>query len=140
MLGGEPVSLHEANTYDLSQILADRYGPGYIAPPRLTNLAERNGLGTAGVLDGAAEAREFEHGRYQSVMQSTVRKVSLITRCAAAAHAGTLKTNASVWSRHGGNLSGIANALWGHPLVRLAGVVFSGISAGLWLGNALGVF
>ncbi len=140
VLGGEPVSLHDANTYDLARILPDRYGPDYAPPPRLLSLAERNGFSSAGFLNGNEEAAAFENGRYFAVLQSNLRKVAVITEVAAAANANALKTDASVWAQHRGHLSALAQTVWGNPLVRIAGVVFSGISAGLYLGNMLGVF
>lgn len=140
VLGGEPVSLHDANTYDLARILPDRYGPDYAPPPRLLSLAERNGFSSAGFLNGNEEAAAFENGRYFAVLQSNLRKVAVITEVAAAANANALKTDASVWAQHCGHLSALAQTVWGNPLVRIAGVVFSGISAGLYLGNMLGVF
>jgi len=139
VLGGEPFVLHEASKYDLARLLIDIFGTDYIENPKLENLARLNALSLSGYLDGAAEAEAFEHGRYQAVLQSNLRKVGLIAAYATMAHDRTLRTEASWWTRHGGRVGEVTRQLWNYPVLRLGFSVVGALSFGLSVLRLLGV-
>lgn len=114
VLGGTPTTIHESQRFDLSRLLVEIYGVGYIAHPRLENLLEKNSIGRIQFLTGAEEATAFIEKNYVALHQSTLRKVDVIANIAGRAHDRTLKTNASWWDLHGGSLKGAAEWLTAH--------------------------
>ena len=64
VLGGNPITIPDANRTDLAWILIDLYGPAYAAHPRLENLLALNAISRQHFLTGAEEATAFEHQAY----------------------------------------------------------------------------
>lgn len=137
VLGGGPHILEDNYKTDLSRLLIDIYGVGYIGHPRLETLLEKNHIAPRDFLKGADEARAFEEQNYVALHQSTLRKVDVISNIAGRAHDCNLKTNTTWWEMHGGrgrtaliwmaenrtfqvaaglaSLAGLALALWAFP-------------------------
>lgn len=133
VLGGVPTAIPERSRISLSQLLLDIYGTDYIGHPRLETLARKNSITMLGFLGGADEARAFAEGRYKELQQSTLRKVDVLADIAERACRRTLKTDASWWVQHGGNIRGAWD--W---IVSNATILFFIALAGLVLG-ALGL-
>jgi hypothetical protein len=104
VLGGEPVRIPERWRLDLSPLFKDLYGSEYIEHPRLPALAQKNGITMLRGLSGKDEAEAFKRKDYVALHQSTLRKVDILHSLAERAYHGTLKTNASWWTRRGGTL------------------------------------
>ncbi|WP_084462757.1 hypothetical protein [Oceanibaculum pacificum] len=104
VLGGEPFVIDDNNKIDLSRLLIDIYGVGYIDHPRMERLLDKNHIAPRDFLSGAEEARAFEDRNFVGLHQSTLRKVDVIANIAGRAHDRNLKTNASWWAMHGGRL------------------------------------
>ena len=102
--GIEMYDIPEPRRYDLSRMMIDIYGVGYIGHPRLQNLLKANDIKPLDFLSGGEEARAFDEKKYVALHQSTLRKVDILANLAARAHDGTLRTNATWWvarqSRH----------------------------------------
>lgn len=96
VLGGAAPDLMSMSRLDLARVLRDIYGPGYVAPPRLLNLARMNGLPVRDYLDGKAEADAFERGAYAAVKRSTLVKLQLILDVLHLAHEGALRTGPAI--------------------------------------------
>jgi hypothetical protein len=116
-LGGTPVSVPEANRYDLSRLLVSIYGTGYIAHPRLDNLMKRNHVTARDFLTGPEEAAAFEEKQFVRLHQSTLRKVDVLANLAGRAHAGDLKTLASWWEVNGRSIKATGEWLREHWLL-----------------------
>jgi hypothetical protein len=61
VLGGEPYVVEDTKKFDLSRLLIDIYGVGYIDHPRMEKLLEKNHIAPRDFLTGADEARAFEN-------------------------------------------------------------------------------
>ncbi len=92
LLGGSPVSVPETSRVDLSRLLADIYGPRYVAPPHFETLARLNELPIRGMLAGRDEADAFERGEYAAVKRSTLVKVRVMFDVLQLAHDDVLVT------------------------------------------------
>lgn len=126
-LGGMPVSIPEANRYDLSRLLVSIYGIGYIGHPRLDNLMRENHITARDFLIGADEAAAFESKQFVKLHQSTLRKVDVLANIAERAHAGDLKTLSGWWEIHGRSIKAIGEWIREHwligALIALGGLV-----------------
>jgi hypothetical protein len=125
VLGGTPERIPEQRRLDLSPLFKDLYGSEYIGHPRLPKLAERNGITMLRGISGAEEAKAFERKDYVALHQSTLRKVDILHSLAERAYRGTLKTNASWWTVHGGNVRGawmwvVENKSWAFIIAAVA--------------------
>ncbi|MEQ1772347.1 MAG: hypothetical protein ABL891_01075 [Burkholderiales bacterium] len=133
-LGDTPVSVPEANRYDLSRLLVSIYGTGYVGHPRLEKLMTLNHVTPRDFLTGAQEAAAFEEKQFVKLHQSTLRKVDVLANLAGRAHAGDLKTLASWWEVNGRSIKAIGEWLREHwligALVAIAGIVSK--VAGWW--------
>jgi hypothetical protein len=121
--GGNPIVIPDDNKFDLSRLLVDIYGVGYIGHPRLDNLVTKNNITRLGFLTGAEEAAAFESHNYVGLHQSTLRKVDVLANIAGRAQDRTLKTNATWWERNGSSFRGVADTVASHPLYVLLAVV-----------------
>lgn len=117
--GCGPVEIPEDKLINLSDVLADKYGPHYIGDPQLKSLIERNRMGHRDFLDGAQEAAAFDHKEYVKLHQSTLRKVDMLAHIAQRAYDGTLKTNATWWEEHGGVVRALADSITENPWIIL---------------------
>jgi hypothetical protein len=115
-----PVEIPEDKLINLSDVLADKYGPRYIGDPRLKRLLERNRMGHKDFLDGAQEALAFDSGEYVKLHQSTLRKVDILAHIGQKAYDGTLKTDATWLEQHGGVVQALADAITETPWIIIA--------------------
>ena len=104
VLGQNPYVLEDANKFDLSRLLIDIYGVGYIDHPRMEKLLSKNHIAPRDFLTGAQEAAAFENRDFVALHQSTLRKVDIIANIAGRAHDRNLKTNTTWWGMHGGRV------------------------------------
>ncbi|WP_306119114.1 MULTISPECIES: hypothetical protein [unclassified Roseitalea] len=105
VLGEEPAYLVEDDKkFDLSRMLIDIYGVGYIDHPRMEKLLAKNHIAPRDFLNGAGEAKAFEERNFAALHQSTLRKVDVIANIAGRAHDRNLKTNTTWWEMHGGRV------------------------------------
>ena len=124
-LGGTPFELPEQNRSDLAIITSDIYGSGYLPKPYLQNLAERNGLTTAGFLAGAEEPAAFSNRQFARILQSTLCKVTVLSDAANLIHDGTLKTDATLWTLHGGRVREIWHRYQSDPVAAFISIAVS---------------
>jgi hypothetical protein len=104
VLGQEPYVVDDEKKYNLSRLLIDIYGVGYIDHPRLEKLLHKNHIAPRDFPTGAEEARAFESRDFVALHQSTLRKVDVAANIAARAHDRNLKTNTTWWEMHGGRV------------------------------------
>jgi hypothetical protein len=109
VLGEQPFVIENDKKIDLSRLLIDIYGVGYIGHPRMEHLLARNDIRPLDFLSGAGEAAAFEQRNYVALHQSTLRKVDVLANIAARAHDRTLKTNTTWWEMHGGHIRTVVN-------------------------------
>ncbi|MCE2424799.1 MAG: hypothetical protein J4F45_06815 [Pseudomonadales bacterium] len=134
--GFELHSIPEADRHDLSRLMVDLYGVGYVAHPRLENLLTLNEIKPRDFLSGKQEADAFDSHEYVALHQSTLRKVHVLANLAGRANVGTLKTNATWWEVHGGSARDVVDWLVKHPLwgLTMGILAVAGIVVGLWFG------
>lgn len=101
VLGGDPYILTDDKKVDISRILIDLYGVGYIGHPRLETLLKKNDIAALDFMNGAEEAAAFEQGKYVDLHRSTLRKVDVFCNIAQRAFDQTLKTNSTWKEAHG---------------------------------------
>ncbi len=132
LLGGQPISVHESQRVDLARLMLDLFGSDYVERPYFENLAHHNGLSQSGLLSGVAEADAFKRGQYYNVLQSTLSKVALIADIAQLSFDRTIKTEATWWTRNGGQFREAYEVCWRNPLRALSSVML-GLSGGAFL-------
>lgn len=138
ILGIDPVVIDDSKKVDLSKVIWDLEGPGYIDHPRLENLLRKNDILPRGFLSGDQEAAAFEAQAYIRLHGSTLSKVRAIWEVAELAASGNLRTDASWLVRHGRRPSDIGAAIgenWLYPVISLAfGLVGTaiGIAGFIW--------
>jgi hypothetical protein len=109
VLGGQPFVVQDDKKIDLSRLLIDIYGVGYIEHPRMEKLLARNEITPLDFLSGPGEAAAFEQRNYVALHQSTLRKVGVLADIAARAYDRNLKTNTTWWEMHGGHIRTVVN-------------------------------
>lgn len=102
VLGGEPYTVPDADKFDLSRLLIEIYGVGYIGHPRLEALLDLNNIKALDFLTGKEEADAFDNKEYHKLHRSTLRKVDVLANLATRAHDDQLTTNTTWWQMHGG--------------------------------------
>lgn len=117
VLGGKPIVIDEDRKSDLSRILIDIYGKGYIGHPRIEKLIEKNKIRPLDFMSGKQEAEAFDSRNFVGLHQSTLRKVDILANIGGLAHDRALKTNTSWWEMHGGRLRGLYNIVIENKLV-----------------------
>ena len=130
VLGGRPFALSDHQKFDLSIMLANLYGTGYLPAPHFETLAARNGLSLADYIPGSLEPEAFRQGRYKAVLQSTLCKVALIAHTAQLANDRTLKTNATLWTLNAGRLREAVEMFDRNPVSAWAGLLATALSVG----------
>ena len=133
------IELHqipETHRHDLSRLMVDLYGVGYVAHPRLENLLTLNEIKALDFLTGKQEADAFDDHEYVALHQSTLRKVDVLANLAGRANVGTLKTSATWWEVHGGSAREVLDWLVNHPFwgLTMGILALAGIGVGLWFG------
>jgi hypothetical protein len=114
VLGENPHVVDDNNKIDLSRMLIDIYGRGYICHPRMEKLLERNDIATRDFLTGEEEAKAFEEHNYAALHQSTLRKIDVIANIASQAHDRDLTTNTTWWEMRGGRFRTSVNFVIEH--------------------------
>jgi hypothetical protein len=134
VLKGAPVVIEDDKKVDLSRILIDIYGTGYIGHPRLETLLARNSMKPRDFLTGPQEAEAFEKRNFVGLHQSTLRKVDVIANLADRAQTRQLKTNTTWWEMHGGQVRTTLNWMAENRTFQLvAGVAsIAGLIIALW--------
>lgn len=101
VLGGDPYIVQDDRKVDLSRLLIDLYGVGYIGHPRLENLLSMNSIAALDFMTGKQEAEAFENGKYVDLHRSTLRKVDVFCNIILRAFDKSLKTHATWREAHG---------------------------------------
>jgi hypothetical protein len=104
VLGEEPYVVEDDKKFDLSRLLIDIYGVGYIGHPRMEKLLAKNHIAPRDFLNGAEEAKAFEKRNFAALHQSTLRKVDVVANIAGRSHDRDLRTNTTWWEMHGGRM------------------------------------
>ncbi len=110
VLGGTPISILENRKFDLSRALNDIYGRDYIGHPRLASIISKNDITEKDMLAGPQEAEAFDKQEFIRLHQSTLRKVTAISRIFELSASKSLKTNSS-WINQNGLTPGIISEL-----------------------------
>ena len=131
VLGLSPTLIDDIKKVDLADVIHNLEGPAYIEHPRLENLLQANGGLPRGFMSGKEEADAFENRAYVKLHASTLSKVRAIWKIAELAASGSLKTEASSWTRHGRRPSDIGWAFAGHWLYPILAIGV-GIAGFFW--------
>lgn len=108
ILEGQPAVIPDEKKFDMARILVARYGKRYAGHPRLESVVKNNRITDRDFLSGKDEAYAFKDRKFTALHQSTLRKVDIISNILDLASSGSLKTNASIWDKHGGS----ARQIW----------------------------
>jgi hypothetical protein len=127
VLGGTPEQIPENNRYDLARLMEELYGAAYAeGRGKMLALAELNDLVSSSMLTGAQEAAAQDTGDFRVVANSTQSKVRVISDLAAAAHDRTLKTTASLLTRHSGPMRLMLQKMADNPAYTLVSGAIGG--------------
>lgn len=129
VLGGSPYVLPDHQKIDLSMMMVALFGSDYVSRPHVENLARANELSLVGYIKGEEEPIAFNHGQYSAVLQSTLCKVTLIADIAQLTYDGTLKTDATWWTRNVGRVREACELFDRNPVQAWAGLLFA-VAAG----------
>jgi len=116
-LGGIPAPVPEDHRVDLSRLLIDIYGHGYIGHPRIEKLMQLNKVVARDFLNGQEEADAFDRREFIRLHQSTLRKVDVLANFAGKAQFNSLRTQSSWWEQNGKSVKAAAEFLREHWLV-----------------------
>lgn len=116
VLGGTPLIVPDDRKVDLSRLLVDLYGVGYIGHPRLENLLEKNSITARDFMTGKQEAEAFVAGKYVDLHRSTLRKVDVFCNIAVRAYDEKLKTLSSWKEAHGISWDTVTYLAKNHPI------------------------
>lgn len=130
VLGGKPYSLSDHQKVDLSLVLTNLYGTGYLPAPYFESIARRNGLAMGDFIPGAQEPEAFRLGHHKAVLQSVLCKVDIIAQTALLAHDGTLKTDANWYTLNAGRVREAVELFDSNPVSAWAGLLGAAISVG----------
>lgn len=119
VLGGKPTIISDDKKIDISRLLIDLYGVGYIPHPRLPKLLEKNDIHPKDFLEGAEEAIAFTNKEYIKLHQSTLRKVDVLSNILDRCANNTLKTNSKFIEKYGLTPQGICYMLKDNWIARL---------------------
>jgi len=129
VLGGtDPVTLPDADLFDISAKLIDIYGPQYAPHPRQESLMRLNNISDQHFLSGKEEADAFTRRAYVQLHQSTLRKVDVIHNIAERELSGMLRTRLGWWQRNGSSVTGLVEAVtdtWVYKVLGFIGIVAS---------------
>jgi len=101
-LGGVLDKEYFKNEFDLAWAFKKIYGSDYVKDPRFENICKLNGLAMFDFEKGENEAVLFEHGKYDLISHSKLRKIHCMTSLFDMAIHGTLKTQKMVTTLPGG--------------------------------------
>ena len=114
VLGETPYIIEDSDKFDLSRLLIDIFGVGYIGHPRMGKLIEKNHITKLNFLTGKEEAEAFEKQEFVALHQSTLRKVDVLCNIAARVRDGGIKTNATWWEMRDGSIRTFGNWITAH--------------------------
>ncbi|HBT96639.1 MAG TPA: hypothetical protein DEB25_02845 [Desulfobulbaceae bacterium] len=117
VLGGTPTQIVEDRKFDLSRVLIDLYGIGYIGHPRLETLIKKNKITLKDFLTGKEEAAAFENKEFVKLHQSTLRKVDNLANILERASNKNLKTNSSWFQQHGYTPAALTESVKEHWII-----------------------
>jgi hypothetical protein len=121
--GGKGIpSIHEDNLYNLSQLLLDWYGEGYVPHPRLASLINAN-FEQADFLTGQQEAEAFNRGEFAKIHASTLAKVDFFAAILDKMRSGELKTKAKWHNIYGADAIAWFEAINDHWVTRSLGLI-----------------
>lgn len=117
VLQGEPEDINDTKLVNLSWMLTDIYGVGYIQNPKMKNLIDKNHLDHRDFLTGQTEAEAFVNKHYVKLHQSTLRKVDIFANIAERAANGSLKTNSRLRATYGNYLAAVVEIGKENPII-----------------------
>jgi len=109
---------------NLNNMIAMRYGPGYAAHPKLTNLMEMNGGRHRDFLSGAEEVSAFKNREFMRMHMSTLCKVGFFHSVIRKMTKGRLRTSSKGWGA-------MLDRLFESRAVKLVGLVATILTIGL---------
>lgn len=130
VLKGKPYILQDENKIDISRLLIDLYGVGYISHPRLPKLMDKNNIRPKDFLEGGDEAIAFQNKEYIKLHQSTLRKVDVLSNIVDRCANNTLKTNAKFIEKYGLTPQGIYYMIKDNWVAQLLVWAFSMVASG----------
>lgn len=128
VLGGQPIVLQDARKLDISNLMADMYGPSYCEKPVLANLCKMNNIVSDFFMEGKYEAEAFEEKDFLRIHQSNMKKVDFIHYVAELALKGQLRTNSTWVNTHGVHPRVVVELIqknWVYGLVAISASVFT---------------
>lgn len=135
VLGGKPYKIDDSKKIDLSRILIQYYGVGYIDHPRMEKLIEYNKITAKDYLSGQNEATAFKNKEYIKLHMSTLRKVDVFANIINRAINNTLKVKSKWHEIYGISIQGVLNFCKETWWIQIIWTIIS-----LILGAILGVF
>ena len=109
VLGGNPFIINDSNKIDLSRLLIQYYGVGYIDHPRMEKLIDYNHISAKDFLSGAEEAKAFENKEYVKLHMSTLRKVDVFANILNRVINKKLKVKSKWYEMYGLSFQGVFN-------------------------------
>ena len=129
VLGGDPVVVEDERKIDLSRLLIDIFGVGYIGHPRLESLLAKKSVRPLDFLTGAQEAVAFD---FRGISLACINRHCARWTCwrisQTEAHDRHLKTSTTWWEMHGGRVRAASNWLVENKWIALAASAASIIS------------
>lgn len=118
------------NLYD---VLGDRYGPDYVADPKMQSLMQLNGGLHRNFLSGAQEVEAFQKGEFIKLHNSTLCKVGFFHRVIEDLVKGRLKTSSHGWGAKLDRIFESRTTKAGALIATALTVVVGGYQLYLWL-------
>lgn len=141
VLQGHPVIIPDDNKIDLSRLLIQKYGNGYIKHPRLEKLMQKNEISKKDFLTGSQEAAAFENEEYIALSRSSASKVDLFANILTLEFNNILKTRASKKDMYGNSIKSWIHVFFssrtGKVIIWILANIISGI-IGYGVGQILG--
>ncbi|MER9052560.1 hypothetical protein [Mesorhizobium sp. M0410] len=131
VLGGTSVVIDDERKHDLSRIIINIYGKGYISHPRMESLIEKNQIRPLDFMTGSQEAAAFEERNFSGLHQSTLRKVDILANLATLVKDRSLRTNTTRWEMHGGRIRTSVSWVLENKLVAFFASIASIVGLGL---------
>ncbi len=109
VLGGKPEKIADENKIDLSRLLIQCYGVGYIGHPRMEELLKYNDIRAKDFLTGSEEAEVFKNKEYVKLHMSTLRKVDVFANVLTRTINNSLKVKSKWHEIYGFSIQGFLN-------------------------------
>lgn len=140
VLGGEPYVIADDHKLDMSSLLIDLFGVGYIGHPRLHTLMKKNHITSRHFLTGDQEAKAFEDKDFKNLHLSTLQKVSVLQNILNRTNDGQLEVNTSWWELHGGSIHTFLMYIKNHWLFVLIGALCASGTAIAEIAGVIDIF